>query len=363
MSTRRLLEAFEAWREQGQSLALATVIDTEGSTYSKPGACMIVTAEGQYQGLLSGGCLEGDLVEHARDVIGSGAPRAVRYDMRDHEEDQLWGLGLGCDGALTVFVQPLTPANDYAPFAALAARAAAGTPAAWAIVVEVHGGPVPPGAALVADAEGSASLHLPMDAMSAIEELCRAHIGAARAELRSLEVAGATLTLLLIPLATPPRVLILGAGPDVLPVVALADELGWRVTVADHRPGYLEKIAAAPAEQALEVSAANLGDSLDPNAFQAAVVMSHHLQTDLAYLRCLAASHVPYIGLLGPQARRARLMQDLEQPFPRLGERVYGPVGLDIGADSPEAIALAIVAEMHAVMKSCSGGHLSGTRI
>ncbi len=137
MSTRKLLQAFAAWRRRDEPLVLATVVRTAGSTYSKPGAQMLITRDGQYQGLLSGGCLEGDLVEHAREVIASGAPRSVTYDMRDRAEDQLWGLGLGCDGALTVFMQALTPDNRYAPFAALASRSESWTPAAWAMATWV----------------------------------------------------------------------------------------------------------------------------------------------------------------------------------------------------------------------------------
>ena len=150
MSTRTLLQAFAAWRRHDEPLALATVVHTAGSTYSKPGAQMLITRDGQYQGLLSGGGVEGDLVEHAREVIASGEPRSVTYDMRDRAEDQLWGLGLGCDGALTVFMQALTPDNGYAPFAALASRSESWTPATWAMVVEVEGSSVPPGASLMA---------------------------------------------------------------------------------------------------------------------------------------------------------------------------------------------------------------------
>src|SRR3972149_3096701 len=105
MSTRALIEAFDGWRRAGERMVLATVTATVGSTYSKRGAQMLMTGSAQYCGLLSGGCLEGDLVEHARSVLANGMPRTVHYDMRNRDADELWGLGLGCDGAIDIFLQ------------------------------------------------------------------------------------------------------------------------------------------------------------------------------------------------------------------------------------------------------------------
>src|SRR5690606_9297581 len=121
MSVRRIIEAFEAWRQRGESLVLASVYDTLGSTYTKPGHRILIASNGDYRGLVSGGCLEGDLAERARAVIDSGMPRAVTYDLRD-DADDVWGLGVGCNGLIRVFLQPLTPDSGFEPFASIAAR-------------------------------------------------------------------------------------------------------------------------------------------------------------------------------------------------------------------------------------------------
>jgi len=134
MSARQLIEAFDAWRDAGERMVLATVTATEGSTYSKPGAQMLISGGGQFRGLLSGGCLEGDLVEHAKDVLARQLPKTVRYDMRNRDEDQLWGLGLGCDGAIDIFLQPLD--GECEPYASIVERIKARIPSAFALVLE-----------------------------------------------------------------------------------------------------------------------------------------------------------------------------------------------------------------------------------
>ena len=121
MSICRSINAFDRWRSDGQPLVLATVIDTAGSTYSKTGRRMVLTGEGEYEGLVSGGCLEGDLAEHARAVLNSGEARTVTYDMRD-EADELWGLGAGCKGLIRLLLQKLDAEHQYEPFTSIAGR-------------------------------------------------------------------------------------------------------------------------------------------------------------------------------------------------------------------------------------------------
>jgi hypothetical protein len=124
MGARHLLHSFNAWRAAGEPLVLATVYETAGSTYSKAGHRILLAANGDYRGLVSGGCLEGDLAERARGVVATAQAVAVTYDLRDSADD-LWGLGVGCNGLLRVFLQPLLPANDYQPFNAIAERSPA----------------------------------------------------------------------------------------------------------------------------------------------------------------------------------------------------------------------------------------------
>ena len=153
--------------------------------------------------------------------------------------------------------------------------------------------------------------------------------------------------------APPLPMLVLGAGPDAQPVVNLASQLGWSVTVVDHRSHYAQAESFPGATAVLNGGPGTTDAMLNGRTqFSAAVVMSHHFTSDLAYLRALARSEVPYIGLLGPIVRRERLLAALGTDANRLGSRLHAPVGLDLGADTPEAIALSIVAEIHSVVVS-----------
>ena len=156
-------------------------------------------------------------------------------------------------------------------------------------------------------------------------------------------------------IAPPPRLLLLGGGPDARPVAELADFLGWRVTVVDHRATYLVPARFPATAKLVETRPAELASAVKLADHVAAIVMSHHLESDLNYLRALAASPVPYVGLLGPAARRERLLQDLGADAAGLRERLRAPVGLDIGGRSPESIALSIVGEVHAALNGRGG--------
>lgn len=349
MSVRQLIEAFDAWRSAGEDIVLATVTGTAGSTYSKPGAQMLISGSGQFRGLLSGGCLEGDLVEHAKDVLGRGVPKAVRYDMRNRDEDQLWGLGLGCDGAIDIFLQALD--EQHEPFASLARRVLARTPSAYTLVLESTIAGLPTGAVALADAKSIEGHAVPEQALHALGELSRERLvtgGAARVQI---EIDGGKADVLAAVVPLPVHLLILGGGPDAVPLVRIARELGWYCTVADHRHAYVERIRAVNADDVVQAAPAALTSALDPDDYDAVVIMSHHLQSDRAYLGALSTSRVPYIGLLGPRARRERLLADLGERAMSLAARLHGPVGLDIGADTPQGIALAIAAQIHQVLR------------
>ncbi len=346
MNVRELLEAFDRWRASGEDLVLATVYATEGSTYSKAGAQMLIDGAGHFQGMLSGGCLEGDLAERAAATLDSGAPQAVSYDLGNSDEE-LWGLGVGCDGLMRIFLQPLAAASDYAPFAAMADTWRGDRPGVAATVIESAHAALPPGSALVVDGDGRADGSVPRAYRAAFDEGCAATRRTRTSGLAEQVIDGTRVAVLYACLLPPPRILLLGGGLDVRPVVRLARALGWRVTVQDHRPAYIEKGGFDEADLVLNLAADDVAGTLELDRYAAAVVMSHHLQTDRRYLAQLADSHVPYIGLLGPVARRRRLLADLGAAAERLAGRVHGPAGLDLGGRGPAAIALSIVSELH----------------
>jgi xanthine dehydrogenase accessory factor len=338
MSTRHTIETFNAWQQAEDALVLATVIETEGSTYSKSGHRILIAGNGHYQGLVSGGCLEGDLAEHAREVIKTGIAKAVRYDLRD-DADEIWGMGIGCNGVIEVLLQRLNRTSGFEPYATIAATAMTPGNAVAVIVVASDTSACPIGATLIDWHEGYGAF----DMSAELQTLARQE--AAQSGLTRL-VQHDTCTLLITKIPPVPQLLILGAGPDAVPLVNIASELGWRITIADHRAEYLTQPAFGKAEHSRHIDPAQLA-SIGPLAdFNAVVVMSHHLATDRLYLEQLAATDIPYIGLLGPVARRERLINDLGTAAEPLRPRLHGPVGLDIGANSPESIALSILAQI-----------------
>jgi xanthine/CO dehydrogenase XdhC/CoxF family maturation factor len=351
VSTRRILEAYHRWSAAGEPLVLVTVVETEGSTYTKAGHRILVAASGEFRGLVSGGCLEGDLAEHARAVLASGRAQRLTYDLRD-ENDDLWGLGIGCNGLFRVLLQPLSPANDYAPFGAIAACLQGDTPGVTATVTESEDEGLPAGATALGAGEAARFWQVPPAWQPPLAAACRQ---TARAVIETLALDGRRACVLVAPLVPLPRLLVLGAGLDAVPLVAMARELGWRVTVADHRPAYLARGDLGAADEVLRVEPERLEATLAPGRFAASVVMSHHLATDRAYLRSLAAHALPYVGLLGPAARGARLLGEIGTAAESLRGRLHSPVGLRIGADSPESIALAILGQVHAALHGRTG--------
>ncbi|MGW8368412.1 MAG: XdhC family protein [Gammaproteobacteria bacterium] len=346
MNSRHIVDRFALGREQGEDMVLVTVYDTLGSTYSKAGARMLITAGGHSQGLVSGGCLEGDLAERARRVLSDRTSMDVTYDLRD-EADELFGLGIGCNGLIRVLLQPLNADNGYEPMTSIAHALLGDDVAAIATVVLSNRSDVGAGASLLVDTEGAHRLGLPADYGATFAAGCKAAIEARVSHLAD-ELEG--LTVLYAPLVPVPKLLLLGAGLDAVPLVNVAAELGWRVWVADHRPGYLERAGLDRAEQKRVVVPRSLAEDLPLARFDAIVVMSHHLDTDREYLRQLAGIHAPYVGLLGPPARRQRLLDELGDAGHELEAHLHGPVGIDIGADSAESIALSIAAEIQSVL-------------
>jgi xanthine/CO dehydrogenase XdhC/CoxF family maturation factor len=271
----------------------------------------------------------------------------VTYDLRDSADD-LWGLGVGCNGLLRVFLQPLLPANEYQPFAAIARRLAGTRTAGLATVIESDRPDLPVGSTAVVD--DSAEQVFGCEDGGGALLVAAGHV-AMNSEGARLAIEQGT-RILCAPLHAIPKLLVLGGGLDAIPLVGMAVELGWFVTVADHRPAYLARGGFERADRAVLVEPSKLAASLPLADFDAIVVMSHHLATDRKYLAELATLDIPYLGVLGPRARRDRLLSDLVSTAPQLGERLKGPVGLDIGADSPESIALSILAELQSTLST-----------
>lgn len=351
-----LLEFFREHSDD-ESLVLGTVVATEGSTYRKPGAMMLIAGDDSYRGLISGGCLEADLAAHAREVFNDGKTRRVCYDL-GHGEEYAWGFGLGCDGVIHLLLQRLQRDNGFGFLETLdrawQARqggilslvASSSDPAFAEGVFALHCG--------AAYSAGDARL---ISAMHHQENISGpdGHDRSRRYWINSIETSHGGYDQLLIPIQPSPAILVCGAGHDTVPVARLAVEMGWHCTIVDHRPGFArtERFPAECDVRLLQVE--ELGERVALERVDAAVLMTHHLGHDRRYLEQVVTAGVPYIGLLGPRARRDRLLGEIGHPE----THVFGPAGLDIGAEMPGSIALAVIAEIHAFLNRRDGKMLS----
>jgi xanthine dehydrogenase accessory factor len=355
-----VLAAIESMSAQGQKMALATIVAVRGSTYRRPGARLLVPEEGAPVGNISGGCLEGDVADMARVVMDEGTARLAGWDLTA-DDDAVWGLGLGCNGAIEVFIEPAEEAALVA--GALRNALEEARPICVVTVIETEDLAVAPGARIVvrpdpdAEPEGSlGSTSLDEEAVAAAREL----LAAERSEVRTLTGGVRAFIEVLEP---PLRLLVCGAGHDAIPLTRAAAGLGWNAIVVDDRPGFLTADRYPHAAGFVHVEAPELTAKttwIDAHTF--AVVMTHNFQRDKEYLRSLLGSPAAYIGMLGPAARTERLLMELRDEGVTITEddrtRVHGPAGLDLGAEGPEEIAQSIVAEIVAVKRARGGGFL-----
>jgi xanthine/CO dehydrogenase XdhC/CoxF family maturation factor len=358
--TAEVLRSIASLRREGRPLALATIVSVRGSTYRRPGARLLVPETGDPVGNLSGGCLEGEVEQVAREVMESGRARLVMYDLTADDE-VVWGWGLGCNGAIEVFVEPADKAAEVAD--ALRLSIEQEREVAVATVLESSTPDVDVGERVLVHADGTKEGHLGSPAADdAVGRLTRQALTTGESTVRDLSSQGVALRAFVEVLKPPLRLLVCGAGHDAIPVVRLASSLGWKTVVVDDRPSMLERTRFPDAAGFVlaEPRAAADAAGVDDRTF--AVVMSHNYLRDRSYLQSFLATSIPYIGMLGPRARLERLLEDLRAEGVTTQEddeaRVHGPSGLDVGAEGPEEIAVAIVGEVLAASRGRGGGFL-----
>jgi len=308
--------------DAGRGAAVATVVRIRGSAYRRPGAKLLVREDGGTSGGVSGGCLEADVRERALRALRDSAPRLLHYETGG-DDREVFGLGLGCNGAVDVFVQPAT------------------TPAFLEAAHHVR-------ELLAGDAPFTLSTVLSgPDAGRVSVRTGAGETGVAGADGAEVFTEA---------LRPPPLLLVVGAGDDAVPLVRYATDAGFRVTLVDHRPAWLAAPRFPPEVRRLGLRAegdAPLDLPLGRDTY--AVVKTHHLGHDREWVRKLLATEVAYVGVLGPRAR----VEDLLRQVGATGDgRVFGPVGLDLGADGPEQVALSVVAELLAVRARRAPRHL-----
>jgi len=352
----------QAWSQLGHGghAVLATVVRVNGSAYRRPGARMLLLPDGRTIGTVSGGCLEDDVKLRAWQLTARGDPAVLRYDSTS-DGDIVWGLGLGCKSIIDLLIERLNPDRGAQSLDFLRRCLDTRQPGVLARVVAVEGRTgAAVGAFLTLDETGTSAHDF---AGPELAGLVRQAAATALGERRSLhaacQLAAGRAEVFLEVVQPPLALLVCGAGHDAIPLVRLAKELGWHVTVADPRAAYATRDRFPLADDIIVAAPEDLSGRPVPPAWEAAVVMSHNFHNDLRFLRTLLPAPLRYLGVLGPKSRTESLLCDLAAggftPTARQTERLYGPVGLDIGADTPEEIALAMAAEIRAVLAGRSG--------
>jgi xanthine dehydrogenase accessory factor len=332
---------------------LATVTAVEGSSYRRPGARLVLAPDGTRLGSISGGCLEEDLLIHLRRVMETGEAKALIYDTTE-ENDLVWGVGLGCHGRVTLLLERVETTPPGLAFV----QDAAGVLRSSTVLATVYaGGPAVQLGACLALAANGRSWHA-AEAQAWVDAFRETAADALSREVsawRSFADLPGWPSVFFEYVAPPPRLVVLGAGDDARPLVRFATDLGWAVTVADPRAAFATRERFPSVENVLVVPPAELAQSVSFDGRTFAVVMTHHYVHDLPYLRELLAKNLPYVGLLGPRKRAEKLLSDLRaegiEVTPAMHASLHAPVGLDLGGDTPEAVALSMLAEMQAILQ------------
>lgn len=305
--------------ENKQAFVLATIVKTSGSTYQKVGTSILINEQGQCSGLLSGGCLEADIALHAKDVFASGLTKLLHYDLAS-ENSILWGLGLGCEGALTILLLPINAENNYLGFDQVLACMQQGQSCYYFQQISDQQTPI---ASFAENEQTSEQLN--------------------------------NSTYICSPCYPATHLMIAGAGTDAVPIVNIAHEMGWRVSLVDHRKVLLEQsvfnnVSNKIKARANKLTAENIAFNQAP--VDALVIMTHSLENDQAFLQLAVQAELNYIGLLGPEKRKHKLVKQLNFDINErdINNRLFGPVGLNLGGRSPQAIALSIIAQVQQVL-------------
>jgi xanthine dehydrogenase accessory factor len=366
-----VVNAYAQARARGLRTALATVVHVAGSAYRRPGARMLITESGDTVGTISAGCLERDVAERAVKVMESGSACLIEYDTRGREEI-VWGLGLGCNGVVRILLESLheesAGARSLRFIAGCLQKRQSGVLATVIATGEDKGNAedcgIEVGERLLLDEQLNVcgESRLGAELAARIREEALEILLDKRAATHSFET-GDSRTEIFFDFIMPPRSLVIfGAEHDAVALVRQARTLGWHVTVVDTRARQATRERFAEADQIVLCRVDEIAMHVSLTENTAAVLMTHNYLDDASLLRDLLPSPVSYLGILGPRQRTSKLLEEIKEDVAVLAEsasaRLHSPIGLDIGAETPEEIALAIVAEIKTVCAARSGGFL-----
>lgn len=346
----------------GEKAILATVVDVQGSGYRRAGARMLIDATGKSIGTVSGGCLEADVLERAKRVLQTGEATVVTYDTTQ-DENSIFGLNMGCRGIVRVLLEAVN--KESILFRAFAFTVEKREKEAIATLIAGENNVNVGGRVFYNRIEQFDFVNLPNsfeDLKSLQADCLEIYASENKSVIKNYETAAGACEFLIERLAPPLNMLLFGAGFDALPLIRFAKELGWRVTVIDHRAAFADAERLPEADEIIVSRSEDLPDDLFEDENSVAVIMTHNYERDRDILHRLLNSSCRYIGALGPKTRTEKLIAELRVAGKTFDERnlekIHAPVGLDIGSETPEEIALAVVAEIKTALSNRRGGFL-----
>lgn len=355
-----IITAYKQAQQKGNKTALATVVYVEGSSYRRPGARMLVEENGRMTGAISGGCLEGDALRKALLAISQQQNKLITYNTLD-EDDIEFGVQLGCNGIVHILFEPIDPEDEHNPIALLEKSQLYRKETVLITLFSLHNfNGHQPGTCFFLDAESCYS----KIADKAVEAIVRQDASSVLDSASSVikEYNEFELTAFVELLQPPVSLIIIGAGNDAFPVAEMAKVLGWQITVADGRPTHANIQRFPDVQQLITGKPEEIIKQLVPDKWTVFLLMTHNYKYDLAMMRLLLQIKCSYIGTLGPKKRLERMFDELKQEGITVTDEqkamIYGPIGLDIGAEAAEEIALSVLAEIKAVFANRQGGFL-----
>lgn len=360
---REIILAYEEAKKRGQQTALATVVSLDGSSYRRPGARMLVTEDGRMTGAISGGCLEGDALRKALMVMNQKETKLVTYDTND-EDDNTLGVQLGCNGIIRILIEPIDPEN---PFNAIELLRKINTKRREAVLVTLFDDENKSrkqyGTCMIFEKDAFISAKLDDILLNkALDEDAVNSLRMRQSMFKKYKTINQTVNAFIGYIPPSVSLVIVGAGNDAQPMIAIADILGWEAKIVDGRATHATSERFMSACQVLVSKPEQVLERISVDEHTVFVLMTHNYNYDMAMFRALIQTEALYIGVLGPKKKIDRMLKELKEDGIKLSRdqlnRVYGPVGLDIGAETAGEIALSVISEIKKVLEGKSGQSL-----
>ncbi|MGF7039493.1 XdhC family protein [Mucilaginibacter lappiensis] len=357
-----IVQAFDKADKNGKQTALATVVHVEGSSYRRAGARMLITEDGELTGAISGGCLEGDALRKARLVMAQNKPMLVTYDTTDDDDAKL-GVGLGCNGIIHILIEPILTDRQDNPIQLFKLFLSKREPVVLITLFTMNDKQASqPGTCLLLTKNTDIKGTFPDEAIKDMLLADAKDVLVNGNSVTKTYIYGDKFTCFIELLQPAVSLVLFGAGNDAIPLVQLADVLGWHIYIVDGRSNYAIPERFPLAKKIIMARPENALAQIVIDDRTVIVLMTHNYIYDMAVLKQLLPLQLPYVGALGPKKRLLRMLEELRDEGMEITDEqlasVYGPTGLDIGSENADEIALSIIAEMQAVLNNRMGTSL-----